>query len=106
MKLFILIAFIMSFNIFAQDSLDNITVSREEIGKSLEIMRKEGKISEADYLKTKKEFGLMNQGQIDSVTKKAIGIVKKNPDKAESAYKNMQKDNIDGLQKELDNLSK
>lgn len=106
MKLITLVCFIMSLNVFGQDSLDDIKISKEEIATSLEKMRQEGQVSEADYLRTKKELGLMNQTQIDSLNKKAIGIVKKNPAKAEDASKNMQKDHMDSFHKELDKLSK
>lgn len=98
MKLLIMMNLILGFNLYAQDSLDKMKVSKEEIYKSLEIMKKEGKISETDYLKSKKELKEMDQAQIEGLNQKAVGIVKKDPDKAKKIYKDMQQ--------EFDKLSK
>ena len=106
MKLIILVFFLVSANIFAQDSIGNMKISKEQIANALEIMRSQGKISEEEYLRTKKDLNLMNQGQIDVITKKAVGIAKKDPDKAKKLYKDMHKGNLENTNKELDKLSK
>ena len=97
MKLLILVFAVCGFSAFAleelKDSLDGIKISKDEVSKSLDTMRREGKISEADYAKTKQELGSMDQAQIDAINKKAIDLIRKNPD-------------LDEVQKDLDNLSK
>lgn len=74
----VLVSFRLSAEEVLKDPLDGVKVSKDEISKSLEIMKKEGKISAADYEKAKKELSSMNQNDIDSVNKKAIDLVRKN----------------------------
>jgi hypothetical protein len=96
---------------FSQDSGVSLKVSKDDIIKSLEMMKKEGKLSDADYIKTKKELGNMDQSQIDSLNDKAVNFVKKNPEKADDMYKSLHlhndnKINYENLGKELENTSK
>lgn len=64
------------------DPLSNINVSKEDILKSLESLQKQGKISQADLDKAKKELSVLNDSQIKSITDTAVDVIRKDPDKA------------------------
>ena len=64
------------------DPLSNISISKEDIIKGLETLRKQGKISDADYEKAKKELLSISDSQIKSITEKAVDVIRKDPDKA------------------------
>ena len=82
-KIMAVTAFI-AFQVNAQDidPLANFTISKDEISQSLDKLRATGKISEADHAAAKKELAQMNDAQVGSIKDKAIGIVRKDPDKA------------------------
>jgi ABC-type dipeptide/oligopeptide/nickel transport system ATPase component len=85
-----------------KDPLVGISVSKAEIAKQLEDFKKQGKISDAEYLETQKLLNAMNESQISDINQKAIGMVRKDPDKA-VALANMKK--IDNqTQKDADQL--
>jgi PAB1-binding protein PBP1 len=64
------------------DPLSNINISKEDIIKSLETLKKQGKISDADYEKAKKELSGISDSQIKSITNTAVDVIRKDPDKA------------------------
>lgn len=64
------------------DPLSNITISKDEISKSLDHLKGQGKISESDYNEAQKELKTMSDSQIESIKDKAIGLIRKDPDKA------------------------
>lgn len=64
------------------DPLANINVSKEEILKSMEVLRKQGKISNADYDRAKKELSGLSHSQVKSITETAVDVIRKDPDKA------------------------
>lgn len=77
--------FMFQSNLSAQedaDPLSNITVSKEDIVKSLDMLKKQGKISEADYQKAKAELMSMSDSQVNGIKESAVDIVKKDPKKA------------------------
>lgn len=83
---------LMAFFIFhsplsANDKMDAaplplINISKEDILKSIEALRKQGKITEAELEVAKKELSGLSDSQIKSITDIAIDIIKKDPDKA------------------------
>lgn len=95
MKVVFLILLFLSFTVKAEDlgqaSLDSFKVSRVEILQSLEQMKKDGKISDADYIKAKKELGEMDQNKIDGMNKKAKDMIKASPTDAEKMYQDFDK---------------
>ena len=58
------------------DLLSNIQVSKEDILSSMEMLKKQNKISEADFQKAKKELMDMDTSQLNDLNQKAIGIIK------------------------------
>lgn len=62
------------------DTIKQMKISKADILGSMEQLRKNGQISEADYLKAKKELEAMNDAQIDGIRNKAVGIIEKNPE--------------------------
>ncbi len=84
----IAISFFLSFSsiIEAEDNLADplagFQISKDEIKASLMKLKSEGKVSEADYNKALEELNAMNDGQINAMKDKAVGMVRKNPDKA------------------------
>jgi predicted neuraminidase len=73
-----------------KDPLIGLSVSKDEIAKTLEDFKKQGKISETEYLNTKKELNGMNESQLSHLNDSAIGMVRNDPDKA-VALANMKK---------------
>lgn len=65
-----------------KDPLEGFSVSKEDIIKSLDSLKKMGKISEEDYQKAKKELGGMSDAQIGALKETAVGMVRNDPDKA------------------------
>ncbi len=61
---------------------DTMAVSKNEIVKSLENLKKNGQISEEDYQKTKKELLGMSDSQLNGIKKTAEGMIRNDPDKA------------------------
>ena len=70
-----------------KDPLSEFSISKDEIAKTLENFRKEGKITEAEYLKTKKDLAGMDDKQVSDLNQKAMGVVKKDPEKANTLIK-------------------
>ena len=64
------------------DPLTNFTVSKDEIAKSLDILKASGKINNADYEKAKKQLDGMTDNQINKIKETAIEMIKSDPDKA------------------------
>lgn len=108
MKLLIIVGCLLGNIAYAQNSIDDIKVSKDEIVKSLDMLKKSGSISEEDYQKAKKELGTMNDKQVDAITLKAKDTIKKNPSAAEGIGKDKLGPNadLDGLKKQFDNISK
>ncbi|MBC7428350.1 MAG: hypothetical protein H7336_07045 [Bacteriovorax sp.] len=65
------------------DTLSSLTINKDEIFTSLDNLRKEGKISDTEYQKAKKELAGMNDDQIKGIKDKAVTVIKKDPSKAE-----------------------
>lgn len=86
------------------DPLSNVNISKEELAKSMELLRKENKISEADFQKANKELMGMNDVQISALTQTAVGMIRKNPDKAVDLSKADKVDHKE-VQKQIDSLS-
>ena len=95
MKWFLIFITLISLNVPAEEKIENpfagMQVSKDEISQSLDLLKKEGKISEADYLKSKKALSGMNQSQIDGINKKALNIVIDNPHASEEMQKDLAK---------------
>ena len=87
------------------DTLSTIKVSKEDILKSLDGLKKAGKISAADYEAAKKELIGMNDTQIDAIKETAVGVVKNNPEKADELLKAKKIDTKE-VKKQIDDLSK
>lgn len=88
------------------DPLANFQISKSNIFEGLEQLKKMGKISEADYEKAKKELAGMSDAQVGALTDTAIGMVKKNPDKATELLKKGDKLDAKAVQKQIDELAK
>lgn len=73
-----------------KDPLEGINISKGEIVKQLDDFKKQGKISEAEYLETQKQLNTMKESEITALNQTAIGMVRKDPDKA-VALANMKK---------------
>jgi hypothetical protein len=66
------------------DKLSNMIVSKDEIVQSLDMLKKSGRISQADYDRAKKELTGMSDTQVSGLTDKALDMVKKDPAKADA----------------------
>lgn len=64
------------------DPLVGLSVSKDDIIKSMEALKKQGKISDADFQKAKKELAGMSDSQVNAMTDSAVDIIRKDPDKA------------------------
>lgn len=82
------------------DPLANIKISKDEISKSLDQLKGQGKISESDYNEAQKELKTMSDAQVGSIKDKAIGLIRKDPDKALGIINNKKIDKKE-LEKEL-----
>lgn len=83
-RLVIMVASFFSLGVFAQDiSAMGISVSKEDIRKQLETMKKSGQISNADYLKTLSELDKMDDKKIKDIQQKAIDTIQKDPSAAD-----------------------
>jgi hypothetical protein len=102
MKILILIIILNVNSVFAQasgkDPLTEIKVSKEEILQSLDSLKKSGRISEEEYLQTKKVLLGMDQNQIENINNKAKTTIKTNPKEAQTIFESLEKD--------LNNVSK
>jgi hypothetical protein len=79
----------------AQDSaMPDFTIKKSEIEKSLKHLLDQGQISESDYKKAMLQLGKMDDGQLNELKDKALGVVKEDPKKA----KKMIEKTIDGKQ--------
>lgn len=87
------------------DPLANIKVSKEDILKSMEALKKQGKISEADYQNAKKELEAMSDSQVNSITDTAVDVIKKDPDKAVGLLQGAKIDTNE-VKKQVDSVSK
>jgi ribosome recycling factor len=108
MKLLIMLCCILSSPTYAQNNINDIKISKDEIVQSLEMLKKNGSISEEDYQKAKKELGTMNDKQVDSLTMKAKETIKKNPTGINGSghEKKANEADLEKLNKEFDNFSK
>jgi hypothetical protein len=108
MKLLIILCCILNFPAYAQNNVSDIKISKDEIVQSLEILKKNGNISEEDYQKAKKELGAMNDKQVDSLTMKAKETIKQYPTgvTGPGPDKKANEADLEKLNKELDNFSK
>ena len=102
--------FLFQSPISANDELDGdplvgIKISKEDILKSMEALKKQGKISEADYQKAIKELEGMNQSQINNITDTAVDVIKKDPDKAMNLLKG-EKIDTKALKDQVESVSK
>lgn len=84
--------------------LSDIKVSKNDIKISLDKLKAEGQISEADYKKALEQLGGMNDTQISLMKETAIGMVKNDPDKAAEVVKS-KKMNSPEVQKQLKDLA-
>ena len=64
------------------DPLSNLSISKDDIFKSLDNLKKEGKISDADYEKAKLELKAMSDTQVNGMKDTAVNMIRKDPDKA------------------------
>lgn len=87
------------------DLLSDFKISKVEIVKSLDNLRKNGQISDAEYEKAKKELGGMSDSQVNAIKETAVGLVKNNPDKA-LELANAKKIDTDAVDKEIKELSR
>ena len=69
------------------DPLVGIKMSKSDVMQGLEMLKKEGKISNDDYIKAQKELAGMSDAAIDGMKDKAIAVIRKDPDKAVDLYK-------------------
>lgn len=67
---------------FSKDPLEGLKVSKTEILKSLDTLKAQGKISEADHKKATSEVNKMSDAQVSTINENAIGMVRNHPDKA------------------------
>lgn len=110
MKTYVLIVlFSLSTAVFSQDNTDidplaNFQVSKDDIYKSLDALKAQGKISESDYQKAKQELTGMSSAQVSGLKETAIGIVRNNPEKAEALVKGSAID-LKEVEKEAQKLS-
>lgn len=103
-KVFIFICAISVFNVFAESKsakqdedemtsmemlkMDKeIKVDKEEIRKSLQILKAKGQLSESDYLKALNDLNGMDDKKMEDINKKAQEMIKANPNAAEAASK-------------------
>lgn len=104
-RLFFTVLILISFFVFqsnlsaADNEVDTLTdplvdfkVNKDEILKSLDVLKKDGKISDKDYEEAKKQLLNMNDGQINGLKDKAINMVRKDPDKTVDLYKDKKID--------------
>lgn len=69
-----------------KDPLTDFKVDKGEILKSLDQLKKDGKINDKDYNDAKKQLMGMNDSQVNGLKDQAINMVRKNPDKAVELY--------------------
>lgn len=110
---FMILSLIFSFNLSAldepnadtlSDPLVGFQVSKEDIAKSLEVLRAKGTISEADYQKSIKELSGLSNQQITGLTQTAVGMVRNNPEAAEGLVKGNSLD-VKEVEKQIKDLS-
>lgn len=87
-----------------QDPLTNFSVSKEEVLKSLDMLKSNGQISEKDYLAAKQQLSGMNASQISALKETAVGMVRNDPDKAVELSKG--KFDAEATKKQINDLSK
>ncbi len=81
--------------------MSGINISKENILKSLEELKKQGKISDSDLEKAKKELSDLSDSQIKSMTKTAVDIIEKDPNKAMELM-NLKKIDNDEVKKKIE----
>ena len=64
------------------DPLANISISKGEVLKSLENMKKAGQISEKDFNETVKAVNAMSDQNLAAIKEMAVGMARNDPDKA------------------------
>ncbi len=88
LPMFLMIFLVLSLSVRAEKStLPEFTVNKEEVENSLKHLLETGQISESDYKKAVLQLGGMNEKQLEDLTKKALGVVKEDPKKAEKMIK-------------------
>lgn len=89
-----------------KDPLEGFTVSKEDIIKSLDGLKKMGKISESDYQKAVKELTSMSDAQVSALKETAVGMVRNDPDKAVELVNKGNKIDTEAAKKQIGDLSK
>ena len=75
----------------AQDSaVPEFAINKSEVEKSLKYLLEQGKISESDYQKAILQLGKMNDGQLNELKDKALGLVREDPKNAEKMINEKQ----------------
>jgi hypothetical protein len=69
------------------DPLAGIQMSKSDVMQGLEMLKKEGKISNDDYVKAQKQLAGMSDSAISGMKDQAVAIIRKDPDKAVELYK-------------------
>lgn len=64
------------------DPLANITISKSEVLKSLENMKKAGQITQKDFDETVKAVNGMSDQNLAAIKEMAVGMARNDPDKA------------------------
>lgn len=93
-------------DLFDKDPLEGFSVSKGDIEKSLDGLRKSGRISEEDYQKAKKELGAMSDSQVSALKETAVGMVRNDPDKAVDLVNKGEKIDPEAVRKQIGDLSK
>jgi len=72
------------------DELDTsgVSISKDDISKSLDMLKSNGQFSAADIEREKEALKNMNDKDVNAITKKATDIVKKDPAAAEKMISN------------------
>lgn len=86
------------------DPLANLKLSKQDILTSMEELKKQGKISEADYQKAKKELEAVSDSQVNSIRDTAVDVVRKDPDAALNLLKGAKIDTNE-VKKQIDSVS-
>ena len=84
--------------------MPSLNLNKEGMLKTIESLRAQGKISQIDFEKAKKELLGLSDHQIKTMTETAIEIIKKDPEKALGLIDNMKVENNE-VKKEVERIS-
>ncbi len=70
-----------------EDPLIKVTVSKSEIAQSLEQMKKDGKITEAQYKEASADLNKMNDAHMQALLETAKQMVRHDPNRADNLWK-------------------